>query len=65
VYVLRFLSDGVTERRRIYYFPFKEWMQDIFTKTDLSHFMDNDMDLEAFPSGHLRRSDGWRKKVVT
>jgi hypothetical protein len=39
-------------------------MQDIFTKADLSHFMDNDMDLAAFPSGHVRRSDGWRKKVV-
>jgi hypothetical protein len=40
-------------------------MQDIFTKTDLSHYMDNNMDLSAFPSGHIRRSDGWRKKVVT
>jgi hypothetical protein len=61
----RYLADGCTERRRIYYFPFKEWMQDIFTKPDLSRFMDNDLLLDLFPSGHVRRSDGWRKKVVT
>ena len=60
----RYLSDGTTERRRIYYFPFKEWCQDIFTKPDLSRFMANDMDWDAFPSGHVRRSDGWRKKVT-
>ena len=34
------------------------------TKPDLSKFMVNDMDLDAFPSGHVRRSDGWRKKVI-
>jgi len=61
----RYLSDGVTERRRIYYFPFKEWFQDIFAKPDLSHFMDNDMLPEQFPSGHVRRSDGWRRKVCS
>ena len=60
----RYLSDGTTERRRIYYFPCKEWCQDIFTKPDLSRFMANDMDWDAFPSGHVRRSDGWRKKVT-
>jgi hypothetical protein len=59
----RYLSDGKTERRRIYYFPFKEWLQDIFAKPDLSRYMDNDMSCEAFPSGHVRRSDGWRTKV--
>ena len=59
----RYLPDGTTERRRIYYFPFKEWMQDIFTKPDLSRNMDNDLAFEQFPSGHVRRSDGWRKKV--
>jgi hypothetical protein len=59
----RYLADGITERRRIYYFPFKEWMQDIFTKPDLCTAMDNDLLPEAFPSGHVRRSDGWRKKV--
>jgi hypothetical protein len=59
----RYLSDGTTERRRIYYFPFKEWFQDIFTKPDLSRFMDNDMSFAAFPSGHVRRSDGWRRKA--
>jgi hypothetical protein len=59
----RYLADGITERRRIYYFPFKEWMQDMYTKPDLSQFMANDMNLDAFPSGHVRRSDGWRKKV--
>ena len=59
----RYLADGITERRRIYYFPFKEWMQDLFTKPDLSQFMVNDINLDSFPSGHVRRSDGWRKKV--
>jgi hypothetical protein len=60
----RYLSDGKTERRRMYYFPFKEWFQDLYTKPDLSRYMDNDMDLDLFPSGHIRRSDGWRKKVL-
>jgi hypothetical protein len=46
-----------------YYFPFKEWMQDMYTKPDLSQFMGNDINLDAFPSGHVRRSDGWRRKV--
>jgi hypothetical protein len=59
----RYLSDGTTERRRIYYFPLKEWFQDIYTKPDLSRFMDNDMSFEGFPTGHVRRSDGWRKKA--
>ena len=59
----RYLSDGTTERRRIYYLPFKEWFQDIYTKPDLSRFMDNDMSFKAFPSGHVRHSDGWRKKA--
>jgi hypothetical protein len=61
----RYLSDGVTERRRQYYFPFKEWQQDIFTKPDLSRFMDNDISWDQYPSGHVRRSDGWRTKVTT
>jgi hypothetical protein len=60
----RYLSDGCTERRRIYYFPFKEWMQDIYTKPDLSCHMDNDAHLDQYPSGHVRRSDGWRRKVI-
>jgi hypothetical protein len=60
----RYLADGTTERRRIYYFPFKEWMQDIYTKPDLSRHMDNDKHLDHFPSGHVRRSDGWRQKVT-
>jgi hypothetical protein len=59
----RFLSDGKTERRRIYYFPYKEWLQDIFTKPDLSPTMANDLLVTDFPSGHLRRSEGWRTKV--
>ena len=59
----RYLSDGRTERRRIYYLPFKEWMQDIFAKPDLSCVMNNDLLVDAFPSGHVRRSDGWRQKV--
>jgi hypothetical protein len=58
----RHLIDG-TERRRIYYFPFKEWMQDIFTKPDLSRTMGNDNLVSNYPSGHVRRSDGWRRKV--
>ena len=61
----RYLADGVTERRRIYYFPFKEWLQDIYTKPDMTHNMGNDLLLESFPSGHVRRSDGWRRKVIT
>ena len=60
----RYLSNGTTERRRIYYFPFKEWMQDIFTKPDLSRTMHNDTEVTDYPSGHLRRSEGWRKKVA-
>jgi hypothetical protein len=59
----RYLSDRKTERRRIYYFPYKEWLQDIFTKPDLSRTMDNDFLVTDYPSGHLRRSEGWRKKV--
>jgi hypothetical protein len=59
----RYLSDGTTERRRIYYFPFKEWFQDIFARPDLSRFMDNDISFDQYPSGHIRRSDGWRRKV--
>jgi hypothetical protein len=59
----RFLADEKTERRRIYYFPFKEWFQDIFSKPDLSATMDNDLLMTAYPSGHVRRSDGWRRKV--
>ena len=59
----RYLSDRKTERRRIYYFPYKEWLQDIFTKPDLSRMMDNDFLVTDYPSGHLRRSEGWRKKV--
>jgi hypothetical protein len=61
----RYLSDGKTERRRIYYFPYKEWMQDIFTKPDLSSTMDNDLLVTDYPSGHVRRSEGWRQKVCT
>jgi hypothetical protein len=61
----RYLSDKVTERRHIYYFPIKEWFQDIYARPDLSHHMDNDMHLMNFPSGHVRRSDGWRRKVIT
>jgi hypothetical protein len=61
----RYLADGKTERRRIYYFPFKEWMQDIFAKPDLSGTMDNDRLVDNYPSGHVRRSDGWRTKVCT
>ena len=60
----RYLSDGTTERRRIYYFPFKEWFQDLFAKPDLSRFMENDMCMDDYPSGHVRRSDGWRQKVI-
>jgi hypothetical protein len=60
----RYLSDGRTERRRIYYLPFKEWMQDIFTKPDLARTMNNDLLVTDFPSGHLRRSEGWRRKVT-
>jgi hypothetical protein len=59
----RFLSDGHTERRRIYYFPYKEWLQDIFTKPDLSRTLDNDFLVTEYPSGHVRRSEGWRRKV--
>ena len=60
----RYLSDGTTERRRMYYFPFREWYQDLFTKTDLIPSMENDLEVKAFPSGHVRRSDGWRRKVT-
>ena len=60
----RYLSDGKTERRKMYYFPFKEWYQDIFTKPDLSRHMANDLPPEEYPSGHVRRSDGWREKVA-
>jgi hypothetical protein len=61
----RYLSDGTTNRRRIYYFPFKHWLQDIYSKPDLSRTMDNDHAPTDYPSGHVRRSDGWRKKVPT
>jgi hypothetical protein len=59
----RYLSDGKTERRRMYYFPIKEWLQDLYTKPDLSKHMNNNMLVDKFPSGHVRRSEGWRKKV--
>jgi hypothetical protein len=60
----RYLSDAKTERRRIYYIPYKEWFQDIFMKPDLSKAMDNDLLVTDYPSGHVRRSNGWRTKVV-
>jgi hypothetical protein len=58
----RYLPDG-TERRRVYSFPFKEWLQDLYLKPDLTDHMDNDRLSTKYPSGHVRRSDGWRKKV--
>lgn len=51
-------------RRFFFYLPFKYWLQDLFAKADLVPAMANDIDPQSYPDGHVRRSDGWRKKVI-
>jgi hypothetical protein len=61
---MRYLHDGKTPRRVVYYFPYRFWLQDLLAKTDLAVHSANDEDPTQFPSGHIRRSEGWRIKVT-
>ena len=60
----RYLDDGTTPCRVIYHFPYKFWLQDLLSKTDLTALSGNDHDPTEYPSGHIRRSDGYRIKVT-
>jgi hypothetical protein len=59
----RYLSCG-KPRRILYYLPIKFWMQSLFNRTDLVDHMTCLDDPAAFPKGYLRRSLGWRTKVL-
>jgi hypothetical protein len=60
----RYLANGETPRRVTYVLPVKFWLQDLFAKADLVPFLYNDLPPASFPSGHVRRSEGWRQKVT-
>jgi hypothetical protein len=51
-------------RRFFFYLPLKYWLQDFFTRAELVPSMANDIDPESYPDGHIRRSEGWRQKVI-
>jgi hypothetical protein len=60
----RYLPDGTTPRRVVYYFPIACWLQELFTRPELIHLMDVEISPSMYPSGSVRRSDGWRRKVL-
>ena len=51
-------------RRVVYYFPMRFWFQELFTRPDLVPLLDVNIPASSFPSGSVRRSDGWQRKVV-
>jgi hypothetical protein len=59
----RYLSSG-KPRRIMYYLPIKFWMQSLFNRAELTEHMTNSDDPGTYPKGHLRRSLGWRLKVL-
>jgi hypothetical protein len=63
-YIIDPKSKKKIARRFFFYLPFKYWLQDFFTRPALIPSMANDLDPESYPDGHIRRSDGWRKKVI-
>lgn len=60
----RYLADGETPRRVVYNHPIKFWLQDLFNRADIVPYLLNNLPAKSFPSGHVRRSDGYRQKVT-
>jgi hypothetical protein len=64
----RFIEDPKTgkkvARRSFTYLPFKFWQQDLYAKSDLMQDAANDRCPSTYPDGHIRRSDGYRHKVL-
>lgn len=60
----RYLADNVTPRRVVYNLPMKYWLQDLFNRPDVVPHLLNNLPPTMFPSGHVRRSDGYREKVT-
>lgn len=60
----RYCQDGKTPRRYFFYLPFHHWLQDLFMKPDLHPHLLNDIGPMCFPDGDVRRSRGWKRKMV-
>jgi hypothetical protein len=60
----RYLADGDSPRRVVYNHPIKFWLQDLFNRKELVPYLLNNIPPKSFPSGHVRRSDGYRQKVT-
>jgi len=58
-------GENKQPRRVMYYFPVKDWIQDMYNIPELIEQSLNNLPVDAFPPGHVRRSYGWRKKVLT
>jgi NAD-dependent dihydropyrimidine dehydrogenase PreA subunit len=61
----RYLADGCTPRRVVYNLPMKFWLQDLFARRDVVPHLLNNLPPTNFPSGHVRRSEGYRQKVTS
>jgi hypothetical protein len=51
-------------RNVFYYFPVAVWLQDLFKRPDLVPYLDNSLPPTEFDDGHIRRSSGFRAKVI-
>jgi hypothetical protein len=51
-------------RRVVFYFPLRYYFRDLFARPDLVPYLLNDQSSTNYPSGSLRRSRGWQRKVV-
>lgn len=50
-------------RKVVYFTPIGPWLQDLYKRTDLVPFLFADAD--GHSEGHVTRSRGWKKKVLT
>ena len=60
----RYLDDRKSPRRIFYFLPVAIYFQDLFMRPDLVDYLKNNTSPQMFPSGHLRRSVGWCRKVL-
>jgi hypothetical protein len=48
----------------MYYFPIAKYVADLYQRTDLIPYLSQSYDTTSLPKGHVRKSNGWKKKVT-
>jgi hypothetical protein len=60
----KFLPNTKTPRKVVYFISPEVWLRDLYQRKDIASVLDNSTDPASFAPGSLRRSEGWKRKVM-